>query len=347
MRKFLSVARHPAALAAVLALTLAGSAAAATGAFSAKPPKKVYACVGGEGNEFHYTSAQATCPSGQHKISWNSEGPRGPKGVRGKQGPRGRQGKTGKTGKTGAQGKTGRTGATGPVGPTGPAGVRGVRGATGPVGATGPKGPTGPAGVVGATGAAGATGATGAAGATGATGATGPDGTTGVTGATGATGADGVTGATGADGTTGPTGATGPSGSNMFLYSYEEATAADQFVPPGLLVPFSNDGPASGTGITHAPGTNFFTVNTTGTYRISYSVNVVDGTGAALAIQVNGVADPSTVVPIGTVPGEFGGDVILSLTAGDVVALVNHSSTPFTMVLQPDVGAMINFTSVG
>src|SRR3954464_6568595 len=133
MRKLGLVVRRPIIATVVLAVALGGTALAATGVFSRSTPNKIYACVGGEGNEFHYTTAQAKCPSGQRKISWNAQGPRGPRGAKGNRGPRGPQGKTGKTGKTGATGSRGRTGKTGPVGPTGPAGVRGSTGATGPV----------------------------------------------------------------------------------------------------------------------------------------------------------------------------------------------------------------------
>ena len=80
------------------------------------------------------SSASATCPLGQQKISWNIKGGRA---MRAAQGPRGN---------TGPQGDTGATGTTGPQGPIGPAGPQGPKGDTGATGATGPPGPQGPPG---------------------------------------------------------------------------------------------------------------------------------------------------------------------------------------------------------
>jgi hypothetical protein len=83
---------------------------------------KLYACVTAPFQSLNLSSASATCPNGQHKISWNIKGERGPKGARGPKGNTGAQGNTGATGATGAQGPKGDTGAAGPQGPQGPTG---------------------------------------------------------------------------------------------------------------------------------------------------------------------------------------------------------------------------------
>ena len=135
------------------------------------------------------TSASATCPNGQPKISWNIQGKRGPRGARGLPGKAGLQGKTGATGATGSQGPKGDTGATGAIGPQGPKGDTGATGPQGPkgdTGATGPQGLTGDPGPQGPKGDTGATGPQGPQGPQGDTGATGPQGPRGATGAPGA-----------------------------------------------------------------------------------------------------------------------------------------------------------------
>ena len=54
-----------------------------------------------------------TCKRSEHRVNWNTVGPRGPRGLQGIQGAKG---------DTGAKGATGATGATGAKGDTGPAG---------------------------------------------------------------------------------------------------------------------------------------------------------------------------------------------------------------------------------
>jgi BclA C-terminal domain/Collagen triple helix repeat (20 copies) len=95
---------------------------------------RLYACVTAAFHTLNLSSASATCPNGQQKISWNVKGERGPKGARGL------KGNTGATGATGATGDTGATGAPGPKGDTGATGAQGAKGDTGATGATGPPG---------------------------------------------------------------------------------------------------------------------------------------------------------------------------------------------------------------
>jgi len=78
-------------------------------------------------------------------------------------------------------------------------------------------------------------------------------------------------------------------------------------------------------GITHAPGNAGVAIVTAGTYAIDFVVSGVEPN--QFAIFVNGAA-----VPAGSVYGAGGGtaqnngQIILTLGAGDVITLRNHSS---------------------
>jgi hypothetical protein len=129
------------------ALVLAGIGYAASGGFQSTPRsahrQQIYACVTMRFHTLNLTTAGATCPSGQQKISWNVVGAAGPKGPGGARGPRGARGGAGQNGAAGA------AGAAGPGGGQGAAGAIGQAGDVGPTGATGALGPVGPAGPAG------------------------------------------------------------------------------------------------------------------------------------------------------------------------------------------------------
>jgi hypothetical protein len=112
-----------AAGAALASVGVVGGAVAS--ADQAAGTAKIYACYSGTGALFHST-ATATCPTGQTKISWNVVGPQGAKGAQGAIGP---------------QGAVGPQGALGPQGTSGAQGATGAQGVAGPQGATGPQGP--------------------------------------------------------------------------------------------------------------------------------------------------------------------------------------------------------------
>jgi hypothetical protein len=163
MRRFIHPRRSArVVISACVAVAVAGGVSyAATGGLARKADPasgvKLYACVTPAFHTLNLSSASATCPNGQQKISWNVTGERGPKGARGPKGTTGPQGSTGATGATGTQGPKGDTGATGArglkgdtgatgtQGPPGPQGPGGLVGAPGPQGVPGPQGPTGPA----------------------------------------------------------------------------------------------------------------------------------------------------------------------------------------------------------
>ena len=262
------------------------------------------------------------------------QGPQGLQGIPGATGPAG-FGTTGMTGATGDTGITGITGVTGPIGATGPAGSASNTGATGITGVTGPTGfgATGMTGDTGITGATGATGITGIQGLTGLTGPTGITGITGDTGITGPTGATGITGDTGVTGPTGPvgicsvcptgvTGVTGPVGTSAISgYAYVYALSA-QSVAVEAPVIFDSNGPLSG--VTFTPSSPNIIVLSTGIYAIIFSASGTEPN--QFALFVNGAAQPSTVYGSGAGTQQNTGLSILTLGAGDVINLVNHSS---------------------
>ena len=167
------------------------------------------------------------------------------------------------------------------------------------------------------------TGLTGLPGATGATGVTGATGATGATGI-GATGPTGATGATGAVGATGPAGATGlPGGILSYGYIYNVTGQAPVAVEAPVL--FDSNGPL--VGVTHTPGTSDITVVNSGVYVITFSVSGVEPN--QFGIFINGVAVPQTdqtIYGADTGAQQNTGLTIVTLTAGDVLTLVNHTS---------------------
>jgi hypothetical protein len=240
--------------------------------------------------------------------------------------PTGPNGPTGPTGPTGAKGATGATGPSGPTGPTGPTGLTGSSGATGPTGATGTAGT---AGVNGATGATGVTGPTGASGATGATGATGTSGTDGINGTNGATGATGATGVLGATGATGPA---GPAGVSAYAYIYNLSV---EVVAIETDIIFDTNGLISAGGITHAPGTSQISFTNAGTYAVWFNVAGVEASQFTLFQNGEAVAGSTYGSGAGTQPNP--GMVIITVSAGDLITLRNHSS-PAAVVLQTLAG---------
>ncbi|WP_430981797.1 BclA C-terminal domain-containing protein, partial [Bacillus thuringiensis] len=176
-----------------------------------------------------------------------------------------------------------------------------ITGATGPSG--GPPGPTGPTGITGATGPSG-----------------GPTGPTGITGATGPSG-----GPPGPTGITGPTGPTGPSGlttSGLSQYAYVFNTAA-QVVALEAPILFNSHGRIT-SGFTHTLGTSQMTVINAGDYKISFSVSGVEPNQFALFL--NGAPVTNSIYGAGAGTQQNNGQTILTLAAGDILTLNNHTS---------------------
>ncbi len=274
---------------------------------------RLYACVTERYGTLNQSDATRPCAPGQHKISWNAEGARGLTGVTGMAGPRGTRGArgvAGANGTAGARGATGAGGATGAVGATGAAGAKGDAGATGATGARGDTGPAGPSN-----------------GVTGPTGPPGPVGAAGARGDTGDAGPQGAAGARGDTGDTGPTGAGGTNGTDApadYASVYEDTPV---IVPIGDSVPFDNASFVTG-GVLFNPGSSNVTILTAGIYDVRFSVTATQP--SQFAVQINGAVIPAGT--FGSVSGAtYGGELTLSLTAGDVVSLENVSASAIAL----------------
>ncbi|MDX6669841.1 MAG: hypothetical protein QOI91_204 [Solirubrobacteraceae bacterium] len=239
----------------------------------------------------------------------------GAAGVAGAQGLRGIQGDVGVAGATGSAGSTGVAGATGATGLTGATGVAGAVGSDGVAGATGLQG------VQGEVGAAGTPGAAGAQGATGSTGVTGATGSTGVAGPPGTAGADGATGPTGAIGATGPTGPAGSSTPARYAYVYNLGA---QTVPVEADIAFDTNGPLA-AGITHAPGTADVAFASPGVYKVTFSVSGTEP--SQMALFLNGAFVGGTLYGSGAGTQQNTGQAIVTIAAGDLLTVRNHTSS--------------------
>src|SRR4051794_26957614 len=91
------VLKQRVALLAVVGV-LVGASVAVAGGSGAAVGKKYYACVTPVYRTINLSSAGASCPKGQRKISWNARGRRGLRGRRGVAGPQGATGATGAVG---------------------------------------------------------------------------------------------------------------------------------------------------------------------------------------------------------------------------------------------------------
>ncbi len=149
-------------------------------------------------------------------------------------------------------------------------------------------------------------------------GKTGPAGKTGTPGTNGQ-GVQGDVGAAGPPGVQGIKGDTGAAGSSAFAYVYNEAA---EVVPIEASVAFDTNGPL--LGITHAPGDAGIVVTNSGTYKVTFVVSSVEPN--EMALFVNGAPAAGTVYGSGSGDQQNTGQVILTLSAGDVLTLVNHSS---------------------
>jgi hypothetical protein len=198
-------------------------------------------------------------------------------------------------------------------GPPGPQGPQGIQGLVGPQGIPGVVGATGPAGPIGPIGPQGLVGPTGATGATGATGPIGPQGIQGLVGP------QGPIGATGATGPAGP-----PGGIAQFAYLYHTSLAA-----PGTVVPLEtpvifNNASILSAGFTYNAITGAITVVNAGIYEIVYTVETLEPN--QFALFGNGVPIPGSIFGSGAGTQPSTGQVMVALTAGELITLVNHTS---------------------
>jgi len=118
----------------------------------------------------------------------------------------------------------------------------------------------------------------------------------------------------------GPPGPQGPPASSEYGYVYNTSV---QLVAIEAAVLFDTNGLLT-AGITHSPGASGITVASTGDYAISFSVSGVEPN--QFALFVNGIVAPGTIHGSGTGTQQNNGQTILTLAAGDVLTLRNHSS---------------------
>ncbi len=190
----------------------------------------------------------------------------------------------------------------------------------------------------GETGAPGSSGPTGSAGATGPQGATGSQGTTGSQGAAGTTGAAGATGPAGTDGASGPAGATGAAGATgpagpvagaEYAYIYNLGA---EVVPLESDITFDSNGVMS-PGITHAAGATQVTFVNAGTYEVTFSVSGSEPN--QMALFLNGSLVQGTVYGSGAGTQQNIGQVIVTIGAGDVLTVRNHTSSAAVTLATP------------
>jgi hypothetical protein len=148
-------------------------------------------------------------------------------------------------------------------------------------------------------------------------------GAVGPTGATGPAGPPGATGATGLAGANGATGATGTTGGGVSGYGYFY-NVFPQFVAIESDLVFSNNGAATPS-LSHAPGTASIVVSSTGVYQVTFTVSSIEPN--QFALFVNGAQVPGATYGSGGGTQQNTGQVILSLSAGDLITLRNHSSS--------------------
>jgi hypothetical protein len=77
-------------------------------------------------------------------------------------------------------------------------------------------------------------------------------------------------------------------------------------------------------GITHAPGTSSILITTPGNYEVTFSVSCVEPNQFALFL--NGALVAGTVYGSGAGTQQNKGQALLTIAAGDVLTLRNHSS---------------------
>ena len=268
----------------------------------------------------------------------------------------------GATGPAGPQGPPGTPGTPGPIGPQGNIGPAGTPGSIGPMG---PIGPAGPAGAPGSIGPAGATGSAGATGATGAAGSTGPQGPTGpagpFVGGTYSATVDYPAGSVVESSSTtylalkesGPDNggaitpgtntsywvATGSSSAGTPNYAYL-STTLNNFVPALAPITFTNSSISGG--FAFVPPSAALTATTAGTYYYSFQIPTSGADNPQWALDLNGVP-VTTEGASGSLESEVSGQGIITLSPGDILAIVNISSgIQITFSLNPgDVSASL------
>lgn len=162
-------------------------------------------------------------------------------------------------------------------------------------------------------------GAEGAQGAMGLQGEPGVPGAMGTAGPAGDPGPSGLPGADGSPGAPGPSGAPGANAPSNAGYVYN---TGGQTVAVEADIAFDSNGLL--TGVTHTAGTSTLTVAQDGVYSVRFVISAVEPN--QFALFVNGVQAPGGIYGSGAGTQQNTGEVLIELTAGDVLTLRNHSS---------------------
>lgn len=129
------------------------------------------------------------------------------------------------------------------------------------------------------------------------------------------------------------TGASAASAGYAYIYNTDPAVIAKE-----AAINFSSNGPL--VGITHAPGTDAINITNAGVYAVTFSVSGVEPN--QFAIFVNGAPATDTVYGSGAGTQQNTGQAILTLSTGDVITLVNHTSTAGVTLQTLAGGAVVN-----
>ena len=201
---------------------------------------------------------------------------------------------------------SGPKGTQGPTGDTGPTGPQGIQGDIGPAG---PEGDTGPAGPIGDTGL------------TGDTGPTGPAGPQGIPGPTGPAGPQGIPG---------PIGPQGPEGESETRYAdFYALMPGDNAatIAQNAAIQFPQNGPINGSNITRISASTFRLSE--GTYQVSFQVSITEA--GQLAIFINGVIYPPSVVGRATGTSQLVGICLINVRANSILSINNPSNIALTL----------------
>jgi hypothetical protein len=168
-------------------------------------------------------------------------------------------------------------------------------------------------------------------------------GVQGIAGVAGPAGAPGLAGAAGAAGIAGIPGVPGAPGildfSDFFALMPGDNTAT---IAVGAPIQFPQNGPTSGT-ITRQGGASFttFILPTIGTYLVQFQASIAEGTmgmAAQLALSINGVVDPNTVVGRSTGTDQvIGKSLVTTSVPNTTIEVINDGSTT-ALTLTPIAG---------
>ena len=139
---------------------------------------------------------------------------------------------------------------------------------------------------------------------------------------------NGARGTTGATGATGATGETGPSGGGLSAYAYiynlspqtVEIMKDKLFEKSAVL--FDSNGVM--VGVRHEPGSDQIIIDNSGVYYLNFSISGTEPN--QFAIFVNDKVAAGSVYGSGAGTQQTFGQVIIELSRGDVLRLVNYSS---------------------